>query len=227
MGTALVGRAQSMLETAELENFSTDNGRCVLANDSVYTGKMEFKPEGSLPTITHLNIFPNGKKVKLRTYEVKSFTIDQRYFIATNYSGMPPTRKDWLDGKGGFFVQLTDTGRLWMARRYLARKGGASGGGIGMMVGGGGMMPGAFISAATIYPWLLRHRKSGLWQEIPIPGNGKGTNKKFRQMLAPYFADRPDLLQSLEGEALDYKRVDQAIRGYNSGEPVFFIDHDY
>lgn len=116
----------------------------------------------------------------------------------------------------GVFVQLADTGRLWLGRRYT---GGTS---SGPVLGGSGWVT---PSNSGYSSWVLRRRSGGPWEEIPSTSGG--SSKKFRKMLAPYLVGWPDLLDALEREALDFKRVDQAIRGYNSGEPVFFLDHDY
>lgn len=202
--------AQNVLEPAVLDGFKTDGGTCALVNGKQYLGELRYEPETAnaikLGFRTHVVVSEEGKRTKLYARQVKSFSINNRQFISTDMAGRSPVRADSATFDG-IFVQLVDTGKLQLARRYV----GAT------SVGGG-------VSSYRIEnEWLLR-RRSGAWTTIPRPAMGGYSSKKFRTALASFFANRSDLLDSLSGESLTYQDVEQAIRAYNSGEATFFLE---
>ena len=198
--------AQPTWEPAALDRLTTPAGQCFLADGTTYTGELHYVPETAnlikAGFRTHLTVRVADKRRKLYPEDVRSFVLDQRVFVATDLAGNLPTEEPAT----ALFVQLVDTGRLYLVRRYMS--GGTSG---------------QFAVASVGDEWLLR-RRSGPWQEIPKPGLGGYSSNKFRKMLAGYFADRPDLLASLMDQTLTYQHVMQAVRAYNSGEPTFFIE---
>ncbi|MBC7449270.1 MAG: hypothetical protein H7330_14555 [Hymenobacteraceae bacterium] len=204
-------RAQTTLEPAVLEHFTTDAGTYLYVSGVQYRGKLRYEPETEnvvkLGFRTHVVVWVNGKPEKLYAEDVKSFSLENRFFISTDSEGRGPTGVDSADFEGTF-VQLADTGRLELGRRYA---GATSGGGYGP------------VSYTIGHEWLIRQRKGG-WTIIPRPALGGYSSKKFRAMLAKYFADRPDLLDSLKNESLTYQDLEQAVHAYNSGEPTFFIE---
>ncbi len=211
-GGAFSARAQSPFEPAVLENFKTDAGRCTRVDGTKYEGKMQYEFGGT----PHLVIWPNGERTKLFPESVMSFSIDNRFFISTDWEGHVPTQDPAAD-YDGTFVQLVDTGRLELARLYTLQVD------IPRDVSKPIMPHERLVIASPEISLLLRQRK-GEWVGVTRPAMGGYTSKKFRAMLAHYLADRPDLLKSLNNEALLYHHVEQAIRAYNSGEPTFFIE---
>ena len=201
--------AQVGLEAEPLEHFTTDAGKCTLVNGVQHESKLRFELETTnllkLGFRTHIVVWEQGEKNHLYAGEVKTFTIFNRVFISTNMAGQAPVVADSGDFEG-FFVQLADSGKLQLARRYMIA---ANTGGMG--------------GSRIWNEWLIR-RRNGAWTEIPRPAMGGYSSKKFRQALQAFLADRPDLLDSLNREALTYRDVAQAIRAYNSGETTFFVE---
>ncbi len=208
---------QGTLEGAQLDDFTTDNGTLTMVDGQQYTGKLKF----SAGLGHNVVIWPDDKRTSLLPNQVKFFSLYQRYFIATNQLGNIPTQGAPLR-TNTLLIQLADTGKLQLARRYKddikSERIDKSAGELMQAISS--PVPPRY----DLVVWWLRKGRSGAWTEIPMPSLGGYTSKKFRKVMANFLTDRPDLLSSLESEALTYKDVEQAIRAYNSGEPTFFTE---
>jgi hypothetical protein len=198
--------AQGALESAKLDDYTTENGSCRLTDGTQYVGKLRYSFKAVI-------IWPEGKRRRLVPNDIVSFSIYNRYFISTDWAGHRPSGADSTAFKG-IFVQLVDSGRLQLGRVYVSSYSSTS--------MGPGMAP---MSSKSIYTaWVLR-KANGAWVEILAPAMGAYSSKKFRKSLIPFFSDRPDLLDSLDREALTYDRLEDAIKAYNAGETIFFLDY--
>ncbi|MDB5233656.1 MAG: hypothetical protein JWR44_649 [Hymenobacter sp.] len=108
-------------------------------------------------------------------------------------------------------AELLDSGRVSLLR-YDYNVGSP---GVGVADVGGGFSPG-YASTLSVYLLQVPNEEDAL--AIPINRlTGKGA--ELRQMLAPYFASRADLVQQLESGAVTRRTLTAFVHAYNSGQP--------
>lgn len=97
------------------------------------------------------------------------------------------------------FVEVLDSGRISLFR-YTYYTGGAN------------------HTTAALATYLLQETAADSAVALPVRGDtGKG--KRFQEVLMPYIASRPDLLQLVERGAITIDTLPALLRAFNSGEP--------
>lgn len=147
----------------------------------------------------------NGKNQKLTAYEVLSFRLGERRYIAAG--GFQVGAGIGSDIVGRAFVEQLDSGQVVLLR-YIYSTGGAPMAGVGgaMMYSGG--------STRTLY--LLRRGYS----LSPIPANSlSGGGKRFREALLPYLSARPDLVKLVDEKLVTDDDLPAIVHALNTGQP--------
>lgn len=189
--------AQDYFSGEEIETFHHAEGHFTLVNGRKGEGEIYYEPFFS----PHVNIeLPSGQQVQYAPHEIVAFTVGNKWFISTSETAQPPA-----PGSAGYyigdFVQVVDTGKVIMVRRYSQRP-----------VQGGAPR----ISSKL----MVRRREDLFWRRIPHGLNS--STKKFRTAVAPFFAGRPDLLEALERKAITFENFERCVKAYNSGELMNF-----
>ena len=148
-----------------------------------------------------------GKKQVWQASEVYWARIENRHYLPVGGFQVNPSPRSRVEYG---LAQLLDSGRVSLLRYDYE----VSGGGFSAMPGGG--MSGPYSSTRSVYLLQLPTEDDAL----AIPMNllsGKGT--EFRQILGPYFASRPDLIQQLESGAVARRNLPAFVHAFNTGQP--------
>jgi hypothetical protein len=148
-----------------------------------------------------------GKKQVWQASEVYWARVENRRYLPVGGFQVNPSPRSRVEHG---LAQLLDSGRVSLLRYDYE----VGGGGFSAMPGGA--MGGSPTSTRSIY--LLQSPTEDDALAIPMSlFSGKGT--EFRQMLAPYFASRPDLIQQLESGAVARRNLQAFIHAFNIGKP--------
>lgn len=169
---------------------STETGHYVLRDGRQGDGEIGFEPEASSTVTIRLE---DGKKLKLRPADVRSFTLGGNLFLATNDLTETPTDAN-APRFNGYFVQVLDTGQLVLVRQFKPRNQAAG---------------------ASREALLIRRAIDSEWTEVPVPYRGAGSSQIFREVLAPFFDSRPELLEALQDGRITYSQLADHVRAYN------------
>ena len=159
---------------------------------------------GSLRVYAHeLLVFTDqGKTLRYKPQEVYRVQVGQvRYTTAQGFktkSGLWATRQS-----GRLFVEVLDSGRVSLLR-YTHYVGGHDN-----------------TSSTPLATYLLHEASADSVVTLPV-NSDTGKGKRFREVLLPYFASRPDLLPLLEHEAITIDTLPALLHALNSGEPFPF-----
>ena len=148
-----------------------------------------------------------GKKQVWQASEVYWARVDNRRYLPVGGFQVNPSPRSRVEHG---LAQLLDSGRVSLLRYDYE----VGGGGLSAMPGG--VMGGSPTSTRSIY--LLQFPTED--DALAIPMNllsGKGA--AFREMLAPYFASRPDLLQQLENGVVARRNLLAFVHAFNTGQP--------
>ncbi|MCI1186854.1 hypothetical protein MON38_05440 [Hymenobacter sp. DH14] len=148
----------------------------------------------------------NGKKQVWQASEVYWARIGNRRYLPVGGFQVNPSPRSRVEHG---LAQVLDSGRVLLLRYDYDVGGGFSG------------MPGTNMvvnptSTRSIYLLQVPAEDDAL----AIPMNllsGKGP--EFRQMLAPYFASRPDLIQQLESGVVARRNLPAFVHAFNTGQP--------
>ncbi len=186
----LVGTAQSGPGTYIL----VDNRQVVYAGDLDVSGYRLKSKEGKA-----------GEKPKIVTWQASEVywarVGQQRYLPVSNFS--IPAGLGFKKMNHGL-AEVLDSGRVTLLRYDYE-------------VGGGGTGPAGF-STRTVSAYLLQVPDEE--DALLIPMNflsGKGA--EFREMLAPHFSTRPDLLKQLEKGEVARRNLVAFVHAYNTKQP--------
>lgn len=189
--------AQDYFSGEEIETFRHGDGHFTLVDGRKGEGVIYYEPF----FYAHVNVeWPSGQKAEYAPHQIISFTVGNKWFISTSETAQSPSPSN-SGYFTGDFVQVVDTGKVIMVRRYSQRP-----------VQGG---------APRISSVLLVRRKADMkWSRIPHGINS--SSKKFRTAVAPYFEGRADLLEALENKTITIENFERCVKAYNSGELMNF-----
>lgn len=198
--SAVAAHAQDTFSGDEIDYFHQSFGRYELVDGRRGEGLIEFSP-GSKPTVAIE--MQEGKMVRMTPSEVVSFTLNDRWFISTSETGQTPTLANAKTFTGDF-VQVIDTGKVILARRYRSLA-----------------MPGS--SNMSLSTQLIARRKTdNSWTRIPHGINS--STEKFRLAVTPFFAGRTDLIDALTRKLVIYENIERCIQAYNTGATMNFAE---
>ncbi len=149
----------------------------------------------------------HGKNLKYTSADVTRFNIGTEHYFTLTDRQLPglKTVLDMFNSKSAVttaFVQHVDSGQVVLLRySYLQTTAGSMGSG-GIMTNGG---------SSEIQYYLLRRA------DIPTFTLVQGNLKRFRELLRPYLAARPDLLKYLDEKRLTYATLPDLIHSLNTG----------
>lgn len=192
--------AQDTFSGDEIDYFRQSLGRYQLVDGRQGEGMIEFSP-GSKPTV--LIEMQEGQMVKFQPNQVVSFTLNDHWFISTSETGQAPTPATAKNFTGDF-VQVIDTGKVILARRYRSLP-----------------VPGS--SNVSLSATLIARRKTdNKWTRIPHGINS--STEKFRLAVTPFFEGRTDLVDALTRKLVIYENLERCIQAYNSGATMNFAE---
>ena len=170
-----------------------DNRQVVYRGDLTITGQRIISREAG------------SKKKKWQASEVYWAGVGKRHYLPVG--GFQTTPSPYSRVERGL-AEILDSGRVTLLRYDYEVKNMSSGMGAGSTG-----MPVAYSATKSVY--LLQIPTEEDAQAIPMNLlSGKGT--EFRQMLAPYFSSRPDLLELLEKGEISRRNLAAFVHALNA-----------
>ena len=142
-----------------------------------------------------------GQTIKYKPEEVYRAQIGHTRY--TTARGFKAKKALWSTTQvDRLFVEVLDSGRVSLFR-YTYYVGGAN------------------ATTTELATYLLQEASADSAVTLPVSAyTGKG--KRFREVLMPYVASRPDLLQLVEYGAITIDTLPELLRAFNSGQPFPF-----